>query len=33
MTLKTTMEHREGGGGGGRGGHCDMELLRKVPLC
>ena len=31
ITLKTTVEHREGGGGGG-GGHCDIELLRKVPL-
>ena len=30
ITLKTTVKHREGGGGGG---HCDIELLRKVPLC
>ena len=32
ITLKTTVEHREGGGGGG-GGYCDIELLRKLPLC
>ena len=31
ITLKTTVEHREGGGGGG-GGYCDIELLRKLPL-
>ena len=29
ITLKTTVEHGEGGGGG----HCDIELLRKLPLC
>ena len=29
ITLKTTVEHREDGGGG----HCDIELLRKLPLC
>ena len=29
ITLKTTVGHREGG----RGGHCDTELLRIVPLC
>ena len=34
ITLKTTVEHREGGGGGGgEGGHCYIELLRKLPLC
>ena len=27
-TLKTTVGHREGGGG-----DCDIELLRKLPLC
>ena len=31
ITLKTTVEHREGEGGGG--GYCDIELLRKLPLC
>ena len=30
ITLKTTVEHGEGGGGGVL---CDVELLRKVPLC
>ena len=30
ITLKTTVEHREGGGGGG---YYDIELLRKLPLC
>ena len=29
ITLKTTVEHRGDGGGG----HCDIELLRKLPLC
>ena len=29
ITLKTTVEYGEGGGGG----YCDIELLRKVPLC
>ena len=28
IILKTTVEHREGGRG-----HCDIELLRKIPLC
>ena len=32
ITLKATVEHREGGGGGGGGGDCDIELLRKFPL-
>ena len=32
IALKTTVEHGEGGGGGG-GGLCDIELLRKLPLC
>ena len=31
ISLKTTVEHREGGEGGG--GHCDIELLWKLPLC
>ena len=31
ITLKTTVEHREDGGEGG--GHCDIELLRKLSLC
>ena len=30
ISLKTTVEHREGGEGGG---HCDIELLWKLPLC